>query len=627
MIISAPFRERNPRLQAVGTIIGIGLFVLLAALWHVQVAHGGDYDNKQENQSLRRIRVPAARGEIVDRNGAILANNRPSYDVAIYLDQLGRVSKRTNVVRVAQASLVAMSTALGMPVTITDRDVLTHYETRGPLPLPVWRDLRPEQVAAFAERASTLPGADLIVMPVRQYPQGSLAAHLLGYVAKADDSAEDEIEKFYYYQPDRVGRQGVEKACDEYLRGSPGGRTIRVNPAGMVVNDLGEKEAETGGRVTLTIDVRLQRIVEQALAHASIPAGSSLRGAAVLLDPRTGEILAMASVPAFDPNIFNPGTPPQTIQAVLTNPASPMLNRAIGASYAPGSTFKPITLLAGLESGAISPRDTISCAGSVQIGNWRRPFTCWSNKIGGHGRVDAYSAIVDSCDIWFYEEGMKTGVDAITRTAAEFGLGEPTGFDLGNEHTGLVPTPAWKRMQRREKWWEGDTAQLSIGQSFLLATPMQMACVAAAFANRGTCLHPYVVKQIESSDGQVVHQGQPDVRARLTAKPDQIEFVRHAMLGAVQETKGTAHAASVSGLAIAGKTGTAEIDTKTGRRNRGWFIGFAPYDNPQVALAVLIEDALSGSHTAAPIAGDIFARVFGKSGRTSIILEDTNYAD
>ena len=200
MIISAPAREHNPRLRTVGTIIAAGLFVLLLALWRVQVVRGSDYGAKQENQSLRRIRVPAARGEIVDRNGVILANNRPSYDVAIYLDQLGRVSKKTNIVRVAQTNLGVMSAALGMPVTITDNDVLTHYETRGPLPLPVWRDLRPEQVAAFAERASNLPGADLIVMPVRQYPQGPLAAHLLGYVGRADENDEDEIEKFYYYR-------------------------------------------------------------------------------------------------------------------------------------------------------------------------------------------------------------------------------------------------------------------------------------------------------------------------------------------------------------------------------------------------------------------------------------------
>ena len=628
MIISAPAREHNPRLRTVGTIIAAGLFVLLLALWRVQVVRGSDYGAKQENQSLRRIRVPAARGEIVDRNGVILANNRPSYDVAIYLDQLGRVSKKTNIVRVAQTNLGVMSAALGMPVTITDNDVLTHYETRGPLPLPVWRDLRPEQVAAFAERASNLPGADLIVMPVRQYPQGPLAAHLLGYVGRADENDEDEIEKFYYYQPDRIGRQGVEKACDEYLRGSPGGRTIRVNPAGSLAEDLGEKEAEQGGRVTLTIDVRLQRIAEKELAAAPSSDGKKLSGAVVLLDVRTGEVLAMASLPSFDPNIFNPGTPAQTVNAVLNDPEHPMLNRATGARYPPGSTFKPITLLAGLASGAISPQDTVTCSGSLVIGNWQKhPFHCWNHS--GHGPLNAYTAITESCDVWFYEEGMKTGVDAITKMAAEFGLGQPTGIDIGSEIRGLVPTPAWKREQQGVKWWEGDTAQLSIGQSYLLVTPLQMACVAATFANRGTALHPYVVKRIETADGQVVHEGQPDVRARLEATPQQIEVVRHAMLGAVQEASGTAHRAAVKGLSVAGKTGTAQykVAGKDLPADRAWFIGFAPYDQPQLAISVLIEAARDGSHTAAAVASSIFAQVFGKEGGGSGPVEHGVYED
>ena len=227
-------------------------------------------------------------------------------------------------------------------------------------------------------------------MPVRQYPLGSLAAHLIGYVGKARYSDDDEIEKFYYYQPDSVGKQGVEKACDEYLRGSPGGRTIRVNPAGTIADDLGEKEAEHGGRVTLTIDVRLQRILEKALAAVKLPAGKELPARRCCWTSRTGEVLALASVPGFDPNIFNPATPGTVIDAVMNNPASPMLNRAIGATLSPGSTFKPITLLAGLESGAISPQDTVVCSGFIQIGNWPHPFHCSNHA--GHGSIDAYNA-------------------------------------------------------------------------------------------------------------------------------------------------------------------------------------------------------------------------------------------
>jgi len=228
------------------------LFLLLGALWRVQIMRGQHYDNKQDAQSLRRIRIPAARGEIIDRNGVVLANNRPSYDIAMYLDQIGRVSKKTNVVQIAQANLGALNAALGTTITLSSNYVQAHYAERRPLPLPLLRDLQPEMVAAFVEKANTIPGTDLIVMPVRQYPQGTLASHLLGYVNKASDNDDDEIERFYYYQPDSVGRQGVEKACDEYLRGSPGGRTILVNPGGTVAKDLGEKDAEQGGRVTLT---------------------------------------------------------------------------------------------------------------------------------------------------------------------------------------------------------------------------------------------------------------------------------------------------------------------------------------------------------------------------------------
>lgn len=620
MIISAPFRENNPRLRAVGLIVGIGLFILLTALWRVQVMRGGHYDKKQEDQSLRRIRIPAARGEIVDRNGVVLANNRPSYDIAIYLDQLG-VSKKSNVVAIAQASLGVLATKLGLTKTLADRDLNNHYQLRRPLPLPVWRDLHPETVAAFSERASNLPGTDLIVMPVRQYPQGTLAAHLLGYVGKTEQGDDDEIEKFYYYQPDSVGKQGVERTCDEYLRGSPGGRTIRVNHAGRFAEDLGEKQAELGGRVTLTIDARLQKIVEDALAAATPSAGKDLCGAAVLLDVRTGEVLAMASLPSFDPNIFNPGTPKPVIQAVMNNPARPMLNRVFGGRYAPGSTFKTITLLAGLETGAISPEDPVECKGSLQIGN--RAFGCH----GVHGRVDAYQAITKSCDVWFYTKGMQTGVDAITKVAAEFGLGQPTGFDVGSETKGLVPSPERKRREGGDKWWPADTAQLSIGQGDLLVTPLQMACVAATFANHGACLRPYVVKRIEAASGQVVHEGQPEVRGRLSAKPQQIELVRRAMLGAVQDADGTAGAAAVKGLSVAGKTGTAEYDKRLHGSNRAWFMGFAPYDQPQVALAVLIENGASGGHTAAPVAQKIFAKMFGKNASETQAAERGADAD
>ncbi len=613
MILSAPFRERNPRLRAVGGLIGIGLLALLIALFRVQVMHAERYGDREEAQSLRRIRIPSARGEIVDRNGVVLANNRPSYDVVIYLDQLGRVSKQQDIVTVANASLGALSRALHIPVTLADQDVRVHYLRRRPLPLSVWRDLRPERVAAFAENASNLPGVDLIVTPVREYPQGQIAAHVLGYCGKAESSEraeEEEVEHFYYYQPDTVGKQGVERACDQVLQGAPGGRTIRVNPRGTMVGVVGDKPNARGNRVVLTIDARMQRIVEAALAEAPMPAGKDLLAAAVLLDVNTGEILAMASRPAFDPNLFNPGASADAIRALFTDPRSPTLNRAIGGRYAPGSTFKPVTLLAGLEANSISPRDSVVCTGSLQIGNWPRPFGCWNRR--GHGTVDMMEAMKQSCDVWFYQKAMATGVNPITRTATELGLGQPTGLDVGRDLGGLVPTPTWKRMQRGLPWYDGDTAQLGIGQSFLLVTPLQMACLAAALGNGGSLWRPFVVKRIETPHGEVAHVTKTELRSRLSASSQHIQTVRETMLAAVQSADGTGHRAAVRGLRIAGKTGTAEFETPHGRVHRVWFIGYAPYENPQVALSVMIEEGESGGHTAAPVASKIFAGVFGK---------------
>jgi penicillin-binding protein 2 len=610
MIISAPFRDNNPRLAVVSAMIGVGLVVLLVALWRVQVTHAEHYDNREQAQSLRRIRIPSARGEIVDRNGVVLANNRPSYDIVMYLEQLNRESKKQDIVKVAAASVAALSQTLQIPVSLAERDVRTHYQLRRPLPLPVWRDVSPEMVAGFSERGSTLPGVDLIVTPVRQYPLDKLAAHVLGYVGKAEQNPDEELEKFYYYQPDTVGRQGVERGYDEFLRGAPGGRTIRVSPGGTMVGEVGEKPAERGNRVVLTLDANMQRIVEDALAHAPLTAGKELRGAAVVLDPRTGEVLAMASVPAFDPNIFRPGVPAQTVQAVLTNPQSPMLNRAIGARYAPGSTFKPVTLLAGLESKTISMDDTVVCSGSLQIGNWPRPFGCWNRS--GHGRVDALLAIKQSCDVWFYQRGMATGVDAIGATARQLGLGQPTTIDLGKDVAGLVPSAGWKRGTRGERWWDGDTAQMSIGQSFLLVTPLQMAGLAATLANGGTHWRPFVVKRVESPTGELLRDSKPAVLSQLSASARNIQTVRQTLLAAVQAGDGTAHRATVQGLSVAGKTGTAEFDTAHGRIKRAWFIGFAPFEKPEVAMAVVLEDAESGGHTAAPVAARIFAGIFGK---------------
>jgi penicillin-binding protein 2 len=615
MIISAAFRDNNPRLPVFAGMIGFGLLVLLFWLFRVQVLKAELYGNRGEAQSLRRIRIPSARGEIVDRNGIVLANNRPSYDVAIYLDQLGQTSKRQNLIVLATQRLLELGAAMNLPVPLTERDIRLHFQRRRPLPLTVWKDLSPQQVAMFEERASHLPGIDLVATPVRQYPQGSLAAHTLGHVSKQPHKEVNEEEEFNFSQPDTFGKMGVELAYDELLHGEPGGRTIRVNPSGRTVENVAVRPPERGARVTLTLDSRLQKIVEEALAHTQLPAGKELRGAAVLLDPRTGEVLAMASLPAFDPNVFNPGSPAALVNAALSDPARRMFNRASDAQYAPGSTFKPISMLAGLDTGKSHVSDTVVCTGEMKIGNWERPFRCWNRQ--GHGRVDGMTAMRESCDIWFYQHGMAMGVDAIARYAREFGLGRETGLDIKPDKPGLVPTPSWKRMKYNEGWRDGDTATLAMGQSYLLTTPLQMAVAVAAIANAGTVWQPFVVKQVHAPTGEMIDENQPTARHRVEARPQNIEQIRQSMLGAVNSSDGTGNAAALRGVNVAGKTGTAEFDLfENGQRhriNRAWFIGFAPYENPQLALAILIEDGASGGHTAAPVAGKIFSQIFGKS--------------
>jgi penicillin-binding protein 2 len=383
------------------------------------------------------------------------------------------------------------------------------------------------------------------------------------------------------------------------------------------VGVVSEKTAVRGNRIVLTIDTQIQHVVEKALDNAPLPAGKELRGAAVVLDPRTGEVLAMASRPTFDPNIFNSGAPARTVNAVLSDKArGPMINRAIGARYAPGSTFKTVTLLAGLQAGVITPHDTVVCQGMLRIGNWPRPFNCWNTH--GHGALDMMGAVRQSCDVWFYQRGMAVGVDRIAKMAMELGLGQPTGIDLGHDLAGLVPTPEWKRQHSGERWWDGDTAQMAIGQSFLLVTPVQMANLAATFANGGTVLQPFVIRRIESLTGETLRETRAPARRRLSALPQHIELIRQAMAEAVQAASGTGHRAAVKGLSVAGKTGTAEVDTPHGRIKRAWFMGFAPYEQPQinqrpVALAVVLEDADSGGHTAAPVAAEILAGIFNKS--------------
>jgi penicillin-binding protein 2 len=609
VILLNVWRAFNPRLKILAVLMGALLAVLLLKLFSVQIVHGPRYGSRQEAQSLRRIRIPSARGEIFDRNGVPLAQNRPSYDIVIYLEELQKPTRKVDIASIAGANLSALSHALGAPVTLSDREVRIHYQLRRPLPLKVYRDVRPELVAAFAERASGWEGCDLLVTPLRQYNNGSLAAHVLGFVGRPQTTPEDELDKFYYYQPDIVGKQGVEAAFDDDLRGAPGGRTIRINVHGYREGEVAVKPATMGQSVVLTVDAKLQKIAEDALDRAPVGPRRRLKGAVVVLDPRNGDVLAMASRPTFDPNLFNPGGDARQISAILNDADAPLLNRAVSGRYAPGSIFKMIPMLAGLENGVINAETRARCDGFLIIGAQNQRFGCWRKD--GHGIVDMHDALKKSCDVFFYQRGMAMGPAPIRDWSLNFGLGQRTGFELGGETAGLVPDADWKRARFGEGWWDGDSAQLAIGQSFLEVTPLQMARMTAALANGGTLWRPRIVDRVMTPTGEIVKKFEPQRQGSVPVSPRNMEIVRRAMLAAVQDVDGTGHRAAVRGVPIAGKTGTAEFGPRERRIKRAWFVGFAPYERPELAVAVVIDDGDSGGMTAAPVAGAIFAHVFG----------------
>ena len=591
----------------------LGAFVLLgAALWRIQVLHTSKYRSSLDRQSMRRVRLPGARGALFDRGGVCLANNRPSYSVAIYLEELRSPGRVSNTVTAAERVIDGLSSALKLERNVAREEIAQHMRRRCPLPLLAWQDLDERAMARWAEGSVPFPGADIYVEPVRVYPQGGLASHLIGYVGRLDP----DVDEFYhFYLPEMEGRSGLERALNETLAGVAGGRLIRVDALGFKHDEVGERDPIAGEDVVLTIDARIQRCVEEALAGR--------RGAAAVIDPRNGDILAMASAPAFDPKALRS----QTAYSCLTNdPAKPLLNRAVAEHYPPGSTFKPIVALAALESGRAAAGTTFDCPGYFEVGGI--VFRCWNRQ--GHGTLAMHRAIAQSCNAYFCQLGLQCGYDRIHEMAEAFGMGQATGIEMGGEERGLLPDAEWKTRARGEGWRKGDTCNLSIGQGDLLATPLQMAVVAATLGNGGYLYRPRLVRSRAQRpagryvyalpNGPVDSPGRdpgegPDTPGslvrRIRASPESFAVVRGGMHDVVQAEDGTGKRARVPGVPMGGKTGSAEHGPRAARKTYGWMIAFAPFERPRYAIALVIEDAVSGGATAAPRVGYVMAKIFG----------------
>ena len=574
---------------ATAILFAAGLVVLAINLWDVQVEDSAGYSYESSRQSERRVQTVGDRGRIFDRNGNLLAGNRSAFSIVC---NAACHQRRTweGTVDALWGAISEVSVAIGREPSVDKAAVRRHIRFSPSMPIAVWRDIDYGTLAKFSEREGDFPGFSCLETEERTYPNGSLAAHLLGYVGRDRGEAEAGDEKFNFFMPEMRGRAGVEIYYDSFLRGVSGEKRLLVDARGFAISEWTVSEAKRGPDLTLALDVRIQKVVERELAGQ--------KGACVVIDPRNGDVLALASAPAFNPNSFVPILRQELYDRYAKDPSKPLLNRASGGAYAPGSTFKPVTALAGLSLGI--PDDAIYvCEGAYSIGGMKiRCSSMW-----GHGPMDMRHAIMKSCNPYFCNMGTDVGTNALFRAAHAFGLGAKTGIDLGVDMAGVVPDAEWKMRTYREPWYPGDLAQMAIGQGMLLVSPLQMARVAGAIGT-GRLVTPRL------------KAGMPVESVPLPFSESQLRVVREGMRLVVTGDDlghGTGWRAGEGvPVAVCGKTGTAEIGMGETRRKNAWFIAYAPEENPVVALAIVVENAEGGGLTAAPRAAEVLKAVFGE---------------
>jgi len=586
--------------QARRTFSGVALVILclfgllFLRLWFLQLAQGDELKQRSEHNRIRQLDLPPWRGMILDRYGHLLVGNRPSYELVVVLEDVADVPVLTGRL----ATLLRLD-----PQQLAAQ--INGAKSAGLHQVRIRADLSWEDLARVETYQPELPGVMVQIQPKREYRHKGQAAHVLGYLGEITD-VQIKGGKFPGYKMgDYLGRCGVELAWEKYLRGQRGYRRIEMDAYGRELGQLDRIFPTPGANVYLTLDDKLQQEAEACL--------EGKMGAIVVLDPRSGKILAMASSPTFSQEAFERGLSAQEWQRLSTDRDHPLENRPLKGQYPPGSTFKIVMAVAGLEEKVITPSTVFHCSGSMPFGN--HVFHCW--KKGGHGGVDLYRALVQSCDVYFYNLGRRLGIDRIAKWSHRFGLGQITGLKLDKEMVGLVASPAWKKARFHQPWHEGDTLSVAIGQGYNLATPIQMAQVAAAVANGGDIYEPQLVEKVESPAGDILFQAKPILKSRLGASPATLALVQKALQGVVSE--GTGRAANLPNVEVAGKTGTAQVVAlekekikKKGveTENHAWFVAYAPTTDPQVAVAVLVEHGGHGASAAAPLAKRLLASAF-----------------
>jgi penicillin-binding protein 2 len=593
-------KEVNPELrQRISRLIifaAIAFGLLFFRLWMLQVVQGAHYGYLAENNRIRLIRIPSTRGTIYDRKGNVLVSSRPSFDLSFVPEDSPNLD----------ATISELARQLGMEKNQIESQITEAEGTLSYIGIRLMRDLSWERLARIEARQLDLPGVNLFVFPRRSYPYGAFGAHLIGYIGEINKGELSRLKKDDYRMGDEVGRSGIEKVWEAFLRGQKGGQQVEVDALGRRLRVLHEVEEVPGYNLLLTLDRDLQKKATEVM--------EGKEGSIVAIDVRDGSILAMVSSPSFDPNHFANGISPEEWTRLTEDKLHPLNNRTLQGQYPPGSTFKIIMAAAALEEGVISPGTRFYDSGGLPFGN--RVFRCW--KKGGHGWMDLHQAIVQSCDVYFYQVGLKLGVDRIAHYARAFGLGKKTGIALEHEKEGLVPDSQWKQKRLGQPWFPGETPSLAIGQGYLLATPLQMAMTMSAVANGGTIYRPWYLKSIETHDGVPLQEYQRENLGHLPLRRSTLEILHKALGDAVGSGAGTGGRARIDGIQVAGKTGTAQVIQGQGHsyetRDHAWFIAFAPADKPEIAVAALIEHGGHGGAAAAPRVREILQEYFHLQG-------------
>lgn len=609
------------RVAILGIIILAAFAVMFTRLWFMQIVSGNDYRKKAEGNRIREISIEAPRGKILDRNGRVIVKNRPALTISVIPAEMGE--KKTVVIG-------RLSRLLG----IGEKEIATKIEkSQAPnrRAVLIKSDVGEEYVTYIDEHQREFPGVIAATQPVREYPYGSMAAHVIGYLGEISPEMLKENKKKGYQAGDEIGLSGVEKTYDEQLRGVVGKKKLEVDASGNSIREISSVEAHSGSNLVTTIDLDVQALVEAALKSGvdaararqdpESPKKYQATGAsAVVMDPKTGEIIAMSSYPTFNLNDFVGGISEKTWKA-LNDPKNqfPMNNRAIMSELPPGSTFKVVPALGALQDQMVLLNSPFECNHVFTTGAFKDyPKYCWST----HHRLDLFNGIVQSCDIVFYTIGYQFYTrqaqnqgKPLWEWAREFQMGQKTGIDLTSEMNGRIPSPEWKKEFNRDNpdyqtWYPGDTVNMAIGQGDILTTPLQVAYLYAGIANNGKFVRPHVMKVLQDDENKVVKKAEIETAAEISLNPEMLSGVIQALTGVVQG-KGTASATfqgfPLAQIPVAGKTGTSEV---AGKQTTAWFVGFAPASDPKYVVAVAIEQGGHGGETAAPVARRVFERLF-----------------